>query len=89
MKRCEGSEGVLIWDLTVQGKSPKSIGIPGGSASGLRGSTTALVWTTRDNDEVESLVYGTQAGYLVVWVQRGRVCLCFHLFFSSTDYTTT
>jgi len=51
------------------------IKIPGG-ASG-RGATTALIWIRRDDEIEDSLVYGTQAGYLVGWKERireDRVC---------------
>jgi hypothetical protein len=33
-------------------------------------AVTALQWMTKDTDFVESLVYGTSFGYLVIWRQN-------------------
>ena len=38
--------------------------------AGFRGATTALIWVRREDKVEDSLVYGTQAGYLVGWKER-------------------
>ena len=53
------------------------IRVPGGS--GDHGATTALIWIRHDNKVEDSIVYGTQAGYLVFWKEKwgkNNVC-CF------------
>ncbi|KAJ7079642.1 WD40-repeat-containing domain protein [Mycena belliarum] len=59
-----GTDGTKVWDLATI----RSIAqIPG--SPDIRGATTSLRWIKRDDDVREALVYGTQAGYLVCWVQ--------------------
>jgi hypothetical protein len=36
---------------------------------GLRGATTAITWTNRDDEPGDILFYGTINGYLVSWQQ--------------------
>ncbi len=45
------------------------ISIPAGV--GERGATTTLIWLRRADDPVETLMYGTQNGYVVLWKQSG------------------
>nr|GAT42502.1 predicted protein [Mycena chlorophos] len=36
----------------------------------MRGATTCLLWLKRDDDTAEALIYGTQAGYLICWIDE-------------------
>ncbi|KAJ7140582.1 WD40-repeat-containing domain protein [Mycena crocata] len=59
-----GKDGTRIWDLvhmTEISHRPTD--------SGRRGTTVAIVWTSRDDDPGETLFYGTTGGYLVGWRQ--------------------
>ncbi|KAK7046281.1 WD40 repeat-like protein [Favolaschia claudopus] len=59
-----GKDGTRLWKL----KSLTEIS-PRPSPPGIRGPTTAIVWTNREDEPGEVLFYGTLAGYLVSWRQ--------------------
>ncbi|KAJ6547257.1 WD40-repeat-containing domain protein [Mycena capillaripes] len=59
-----GNDGTRIWNL------PRMAEVPDRPANGgLRGATTAITWTNRDDEPGDILFYGTINGYLVSWRQ--------------------
>ncbi|KAF7293372.1 hypothetical protein MIND_01114000 [Mycena indigotica] len=59
-----GTDGTKIWDL----KSRREMQVP--ASSTIRGAMTCLVWLKRDDDTAEALIFGTQSGYLVCWIDE-------------------
>ncbi|KAJ7190015.1 WD40-repeat-containing domain protein [Mycena haematopus] len=58
-----GADGTLVWDLETM----RQLRTP--SNSGIRGTTTAILWVKRADDPGNTLFYGTVEGYLVAWRQ--------------------
>ncbi|KAJ7848213.1 WD40-repeat-containing domain protein [Mycena leptocephala] len=59
-----GNDGTQIWNLLGMTEIPDRP-----ANGGLRGATTAITWTNRDDEPGDILFYGTINGYLVSWQQ--------------------
>ncbi|KAF5370955.1 hypothetical protein D9757_009869 [Collybiopsis confluens] len=59
-----GEAGTKIWHL------PTEKMIPGPTGASDRGTTTAMVWLTRPDNEEEGLAYGTEHGFLCIWKRK-------------------
>ncbi|KAK7048785.1 WD40 repeat-like protein [Favolaschia claudopus] len=59
-----GYDGTRVWNLKDLAQiSPRPAPV------GIRGATSAIAWTNREDDPGELLFYGTVGGYLVCWRQ--------------------
>jgi hypothetical protein len=61
-----GYDGVCVWRVDVS----KTVPDPGVPIE--RGELTSICWIKRGDEPDDGIAFGTGAGYVTVWMQRGR-----------------